>query len=104
MTNLDKFTTAIAKRKAWDEKLSRTNVAILMQLQDNDIPRLLEIIRLASGALDKITALGSCEEHHLTAEQALDMWQIARVATQVIEQMAQEGSLSDWGECRPDVH
>lgn len=43
---LESYLQAVAMRKAYDKKTGKTNIAILKQLEDDDIPRLLEILRV----------------------------------------------------------
>ena len=92
MTEIDKYTTAVACRKAYDSKRGRVNIAILMELEDNDIPRLLEIIRVQDFSLRKI------KEH---AEDDSEEFGYAERALLKVEELAAAGSSARWGGPEP---
>lgn len=89
MTALDKYMLAVAQRKARDRKQGFVNVAVLIQLEDKDVPLLLEIIRVQHEALVSIEAepLGDEGGLHSTA----------RIALRKVEELAATGSSERWG-------
>lgn len=63
------------------------NVAIVAQLEDNDIPRLLEMVRIADQALRE-TDITDYSGH-------------ARQTYKRIEELAAAGSSAKWGDATP---
>ena len=92
-TKLHAYIAAVSSRKAVDKK-SRTlriNAAIVLQLEDNDIPLLLDIITTqaqALGTVEQYLKEGSCP-------QALDT---VVAAIEKTEQLAEGGSKKKWGD------
>lgn len=77
---LTKYTTALARRKS-RTKQGQINVAILMQLEDHDVPRLMEMVRVMAEALEK------------DPEGDAALFQV--------EALAKAGSSAKWGEYEP---
>jgi len=88
---LGKYIEAVAKRKSQDPS-GRVNIAILACLEGDDVPRLLEIIRIQDEALRKIAQFDS--ENPTATEDDISTAKIAVLRT---ESIASEGSTSRWG-------
>lgn len=88
---LEKYLLAVAMRKAIDHKAVKVvNYAIVAQLENNDIPRLLEIIRIQSQAIERCAVTG--KEHDDAETQGH-----CAVATAEVLQLALAGSTQKWG-------
>lgn len=99
MSELANYIDAVNKRRAYDKKRGGVNVAVLMQLEDIDIPMLLEIIRLQDYALRKIIDRASeKEDQSLVGEDADYMAQYAASAHLRVEELASHGSKARWGD------
>lgn len=95
---LDSYILAVAQRKAIRRNPStRVNWAILFQLEDRDLPLLLEIIRVLSDAVKDIAE--GCED------EDCDGFTYANRALIRVEELAATGCKKKWGteedECRP---
>lgn len=93
---LDKYLLAVAKRKAIDTKTNSTNYAIVKQLEDDDLPRLIEIIVEFKRANEQVMRLGetTSEEEEPTA---VEMMAISTRAHIRAESLADGGSHARWG-------
>jgi len=98
MSDLSQYVDAVAKRRAIT-KGGGVNVAILMQLEECDIPLLLEITRLYDQCLSKvIDHVDEKSEEGLTGEDAVTMAKWVAVTHLRIEELASHGSKAKWGE------
>lgn len=92
MSQLELYTTAVASRRATNKEKNTVNYAVVSQLENDDIPRCLEIIRVQQKAIDYF--LGHDEETELDVADALKS---LRVLNERVEALAAEGSRNDWG-------
>lgn len=97
MSELDKYCLAVSQRKPRD-KHGSVNVAILLQLQDNDVPALLEIIRIQQVALTQ--AVSECDQN----EDLDDLLGTIQLAETKIEALSAAGSKAIWGDHRGDAN
>lgn len=86
MTSLDTYVLAVSQRKACKE--GRTNYVIAAQIQEHDVPLLLEIIRVLDYGLRKVLE---------TAEDDSEEYGYARLAVCRSEELAATGSLARFG-------
>lgn len=86
MSALETYTIAVAQRKAISRKMSgqSVNYAIVAQIEEKDIPVLLEIIRVQNEALEDLKEEG-------------DGNGTARRAVIKVEELAASGSSARWG-------
>lgn len=97
MTELEKYTTAVAIRKSIDRTSGvKVNVAVLLELEDQDVPRMLEIIRLQAEALDTVITHGE-EEGRETEDDFVEVLK----AQIKVEELAAQGSKARFGEYVP---
>lgn len=94
MNELLRYTTAVATRHAINPKTNRMNYAIAMQLEQKDLPLLLEIIRVQDAALEKIWE---------TADNDSEECAMAELALNKVEDLAKTGSVAKWGEYDGDA-
>lgn len=85
---LENYCFAVSQRRALD-KHGVCNHAILRQVEDEDIPLLLEIIRVQAFTMEKAFEAGDDEE---------DSFAILQRGLFKIEQLAQSGNCKKWGE------
>lgn len=91
---IDAYVMAVAQRRALD-KNNGVNVAVLMQLEKDDIPRLLEIIRVQKKGLDQCLSIASDDEDE--DDTIAEMGKICAVAHLKAEELAEHGSKARWG-------
>lgn len=93
MTELTQYVNAVAMRKSVlrEGSTTRVNVAILMELEQNDIGRLLEIIRIQDEALSMIAESASSEDGSAFVG-------CAQLAKTKVEELASLGSKARWGD------
>lgn len=92
--HVTEFLKVVAKRKALDKSRTRANIAVLMQLEDDDIPRLSELVRLFDQAIEHI--LDWADEAELSEDAAA----IVKVAAEThlrAEGIAEAANLKKWG-------
>jgi hypothetical protein len=98
MTTLETYLIAVAKRKSISRKMSGTSVnhAVVLQLEEHDIPLLLEIIRIQNAALEQVL-------HEMAGEPAEDIvCGPLRRSRIKVEDLAASGNCSKWGEASDD--
>lgn len=93
MTELEKYSNAVATRKSIDRTSGvKVNVAVLLELEDQDVPRMLEIIRLQAEALQ--TVINHGEEEGRETEDDF----VAVLEAQIkVEELAAQGSKARFG-------
>lgn len=97
VTLLKRYTDAVARRRCYDRRGDRVNVAVLYVLHDEDIPRLLEIIRLQAEALEKVSILYAEGEEYLVPVAMDEMAEACKAAELKVETLADEGDCRVWG-------
>lgn len=101
---LQKYTDAVAKRKAITRKISgqSVNYAIVSQLEENDIPLLLEVIRLQDKALEGIIGLeGLDSDGNPRVPEDDEAYRCALRCRIKVSELAASGSSAKWGEYEP---
>lgn len=100
MSSIKAYTDAVALRKAIEKKNQQqvVNHAVLYQLEGDDIPRLLEIIRIQDNALRAIIDLVETENMELESHHADTAVRTAAAAHLRCEDIASEGSTKKWGD------
>ena len=98
VSDLDLYVDAVSRRRALDPR-GGVNVAVLMVIENNDVPRLLEIIRLQDQAIRKIIDRATeNEDVPLTGTDADFMAQFAAATHLRVEEIAAHGSKARWGD------
>ena len=98
LSELHRYVDAVSRRHALNPQ-GGVNVAVLMELENNDIPRLLEIIRLQDAAIREIIDRGSVDDDQpLTGNEAEHMMVEASTAHLKVEELAAHGSKARWGD------
>lgn len=92
--HVEEFLKAVAKRKALDKTRTRANIAVLMQLEDDDIPRLSELVRCYDQAISHILEWADQAE---LSEDAEAIVKVAAEAHLRVEGIAEAGNLKKWG-------
>jgi len=103
MTPLDTYTTAVAQRKAITRrgKTPCINFSVISQLEDKDIPLLLEIIREQSTTIDECFERADTEDGvQLTGEDAIAMSHRITACKVRVNQLALSGDATRWGDVR----
>ena len=98
MSELDHYVDAVGRRHALTPN-GGVNVAVLMVLEREDVPRLLEVIRLQDQAIRQI--IDRATEHDdvpLTGTDADFMAQWAAATHLKVEELCAHGSKARWGE------
>ena len=98
MPELKKYLEAVAVRQPVDRKVGsgRINAAVVLQLEKDDIPRLLEMLRIAGEFFDSLHAVH--EDEQLTGEHASEWLRTGTAAMIRIEALAADGSKAKWGD------
>lgn len=89
---LEAYLQAVAMRKAYDKKTGKTNIAILKQLEDDDIPRLLEILRVFNVGYDRANFYLDASD----LEETPGAVELLNAMTKV-EALCDQGSKARWG-------
>jgi hypothetical protein len=90
MTELEKYTIAVSTRKAISRNPTiKINFAVVSQLEENDIPLLLEILRVQDKALEYVANYNGLDDDAIG--EALR----ARIK---VEELAASGSSARWGD------
>lgn len=95
MTQIELYTNAVASRKAIRTDKKTINFAIASQLEENDIPRLIEIIRIQAKGIAKV--LDFVIEEEFNSDIAEEMGVACSIAHLKAEEIAAEGSKKKWG-------
>lgn len=103
MVHLDKFVKAVAMRKPLVEGKKYVDAAIVMQMQEMDIPRLLEIIRVMADALwnvEHVCQIENEETYEPTIYDIKKVWQLAKDSLYRVEELSEDADLKDWGDTK----
>lgn len=95
--DLKEYLDAVSKRLAYNSKTDTINMAIVMQLEQ-DVARMVEMLRVAEIELHAIDAIGDTYEEELCGANAADMWRRAAKARLKMAELAVDGSCSYWGD------
>lgn len=91
---LEKYLNSVSLRKSRDKR-GKVNHAILMELEQEDVPRLIEIIRILNKVVEDLGAMDQEDEDmNELVGQALD------ASIRVVE-LANSGSTALWGDNPP---
>lgn len=98
MSELESYTNAVAQRDPI-QKSGGVNWAILSPLVRDDVPRLLEMLRVYEEANGKQLALArkSDDDAPLTGDTACEFLRLAEAAQMRVEELAKGGSKSKFG-------
>lgn len=105
---LTAYTAAVARRRAIDKTGNCVNMAILLQLERNDLPLLLELIEQQAKAIKKIIDLIPDEDEEnmmnerMFRERLSQMGVVAAENHLAIDMLAQQGSTARWGDVDVD--
>ncbi len=104
MTELEKYTMAVAKRKAISRNgiTARMNFAIVSQLEESDIPLLLEIIRVQADVIREVGIIS--EDEPLESTDAESMARLCAAAYLKVEELASGGSKARFGDFVKEIH
>lgn len=111
-TPIDLFVEAVAKRKSITKPKHRSvqvNYAVVSQLEERDVPLLLEIIRTQTRALEGVIELQECWENGVEPMKSGDsvqesMAMICANAYVKSSELAEGGSCAKWGDPDLSVH
>lgn len=97
-TTVEKLLEAVAKRRMIEKTASSTqvNVAVVMQVQDGDIPLLSEMVRYADETFRAIIDYADDLDGEMDEDLAVVV-KTAAAAHLRLEGLADSGSLKNWG-------
>lgn len=106
MSSLSAYTDAITKRKAINPRGSayQINCAVLAQLEQDDIPRLLEIVRLFDLTLERCLDHGDEAGWDDIDHEAHEINKLLLEARMKIDDLADDGNKANWGEYDGNGH
>lgn len=110
-TPIDLYVDAVAKRKSISKPKHtsvQVNYAVVSQLEERDVPLLLEIIRTQTRALEGVIELQErweCGEPSKSAESVQEsMAMMCANAYVKSSELAESGSCAKWGDAELSVH
>jgi hypothetical protein len=109
-SEIDKYIKAVSERKSINRKHAtvQVNYAVVTQLEDKDIPLLLEMLKVSVRALESVISIqediDNGEKQCLTHEPEEEMAIICATAYVKTTELAQMGSKAKWGGVDTNVH
>lgn len=98
---IEKYLAVVSKRKSIDRKQRtvQVNYAILSQLEEKDIPLLIEIIKVQSRALEAVIELGEDVDGGQVLTQPLEEIVVGLCANAYVKssELAELGNTKRWG-------
>lgn len=86
------YLNAVSNRKSYSHKTGAVNMAALLQLENNDIPLIIQITRALYAAIEGIATVDAVDDEPHKALVTL-----AQIAYNEAENLAANGNLSYWG-------